>query len=109
MLRFYGYFKEAVVESRLENSRTRRVILYYYLEDKSIMLVEPKQVNSGTPQGAFIKRHVILKSDGESSIRLILEAVAKVLGGKVVIEKSAKGESQSHGTVEEVGKISRGN
>lgn len=64
MLRFFGYFKEAVVESRLENSRTRRVILYYYLEDKSIMLVEPKQVNAGTPQGAFIKRHVILKSDG---------------------------------------------
>lgn len=64
MLRFYGYFKEAVVESRLENSRTRRIILYYYLEDKSIMLVEPKQVNSGQPQGAFLKRHVVLKSDG---------------------------------------------
>jgi EF-hand domain-containing protein 1 len=56
VLRFYGYFKESVVESRLENYRIRGLIIYYFLEDRSIMITEPKQVNSGTPQGAFLKR-----------------------------------------------------
>ena len=64
MLRFYGYFKEHVVESRLENYRIRKVTIFYYLEDKSIMITEPKMVNSGVPQGAFLKRHVVLKPDG---------------------------------------------
>ena len=64
VLRFMGYFKEHVVESRLENSKVRKVTIFYYLEDKSIMVTEPKQVNSGTPQGAFLKRQVVLKPDG---------------------------------------------
>jgi hypothetical protein len=41
-LRFYGYFKESVVESRLENYRIRKLIIYYFLEDRSILMVEPK-------------------------------------------------------------------
>lgn len=56
VLRFYGYFKESVVESRLENYRIRKLTVYYYLEDRSIMINEPKMVNSGTPQGGFLKR-----------------------------------------------------
>ena len=64
MLRFFGYFKESVVESRLENYRIRKVIIYYFLEDRSILITEPKQVNSGTPQGAFLKRQVVVKQDG---------------------------------------------
>ena len=63
-MRFYGYFKESVVESRLENFRIRKVIVYYYLEDRSIMITEPKMVNSGTPQGAFLKRILVIKQDG---------------------------------------------
>lgn len=49
MLRFYGYFKESVVESRLENYKIRKMIILYHLEDNSIMIIEPKEVNSGTP------------------------------------------------------------
>lgn len=64
VLRFHGFFKEHVVESRLENSKVRKVTIFYYLEDKSIMVTEPKQVNAGTPQGAFLKRQVVLKPDG---------------------------------------------
>ena len=66
VLRFYGYFKEHVVESRLENYRIRKVTIFYYLEDKSIMITEPKQVNSGISQGAFLKRQVVLKHDGNA-------------------------------------------
>lgn len=28
------------------------------------MITEPKQVNSGTPQGSFLKRQVVVKQDG---------------------------------------------
>ena len=64
MLRFYGYFKESVVESRLENFRIHELLIYYYLEDKSIMIQEPKQENSGLPQGAFLNRQMVLRADG---------------------------------------------
>lgn len=53
-----------MVESRLENYRIKKVMLYYYLEDKSIMIIEPKEQNSGMPQGSFLKRQMVLKSDG---------------------------------------------
>ena len=42
VLRFFGYFKESVVESRLENYRIRKLVIYYYLEDRSILITEPK-------------------------------------------------------------------
>ena len=66
MLRFYGYFKEAVVESRLENHRVRKLIIFYYLEDRSIQLIEPKQTNSGCLQGIFLKRQMVIKQDGSN-------------------------------------------
>lgn len=56
VLRFSGYFKEAVVESALENYRIRKITIFYYLEDHSLSITEPKQENSGVPQGAFLKR-----------------------------------------------------
>jgi hypothetical protein len=49
VLRFLGYFKESVVESRLENYKVRKLTVFYYLEDHTVMISEPKEVNSGTP------------------------------------------------------------
>lgn len=66
-MRFFGYFKESVVESRLENYRIRKLIIMYYLEDHTIMINEPKEVNSGTPQGVFLKRQMVLKQDGSNT------------------------------------------
>lgn len=63
-MRFSGYFKESVVESRFENYRIRKLIVLYHLEDHSIMISEPRQTNSGTPQGVFLKRQMVLKQDG---------------------------------------------
>lgn len=57
VLRFYGYFKEAVVETNLESWRTRRCIIFYYLEDDTCHITEKKQDNSGIPQGTLIRRH----------------------------------------------------
>mmetsp|Transcript_3071 Transcript_3071/g.4701 ORF Transcript_3071/g.4701 Transcript_3071/m.4701 type:complete len:138 (+) Transcript_3071:205-618(+) len=64
VLRFFGFFKESVVESRLENFRIRKLIIYYFLQDRSIMITEPKVVNSGAPQGAFLNRQMVIKQDG---------------------------------------------
>jgi len=64
VLRFYGYFKESVVESRLETARLRKLIVFFYLEDNSLSMLEPKQMNSGIPQGEILKRKKVLKSDG---------------------------------------------
>lgn len=57
VLRFQGYFKESVVESNLENHRVRKFTMYYYLEDDSCHIIEPRQDNSGLPQGTLIRRH----------------------------------------------------
>jgi hypothetical protein len=69
VLRFNCFFKEAVNESRLENFRIRNCVLYYYLEDDSMHLSEPKVENSGIPQGerkgtVFLKRHRVPKEGG---------------------------------------------
>jgi len=57
VLRFYGYFKEAVVETNLENYRVRKVVVLYYLEDDTCHILEPRQDNSGIPQGQLVRRH----------------------------------------------------
>jgi len=57
VLRFQGYFKEAVVETNLENYRVRNVTILYYLEDDTCHVIEPRQDNSGIPQGQLIRRH----------------------------------------------------
>merc|ERR1712166_467124 len=59
VLRFFAYFKEAVHESRAEHFRVRKVTILYYLEDNTIQVNEPKEENSGIPQGVLVKRHHI--------------------------------------------------
>lgn len=63
-LRFYAYFLEPVVESKDENFRVRKCIIYYFLEDDSMYIIEPKIENSGIPQGVFLKRHKFPKPNG---------------------------------------------
>lgn len=64
VLRFYGFFKEAVVETNLENYRIRKVVIFYYLEDDTCHITEPKQDNSGLPQGTLINRHRLPAENG---------------------------------------------
>ena len=63
VLRFYGYFKESVVESRLETDRLRKLVIFFYLEDNSVSMLEPRQENSGLPQGEILKRKKVLKAN----------------------------------------------
>ncbi|KAJ3372004.1 EF-hand domain-containing member C2 [Kappamyces sp. JEL0680] len=63
VLRFYGYFQEGVQERREEKYRIRRVNVYFYLEDDSVHVSEPKTPDSGIPQGTLIRRHRIPKQN----------------------------------------------
>ena len=65
MLRFFGYFEEGVNSSQDETWRIRKCVVQFYLEDDSIHITEPKIENSGIPQGAFVKRHRIPKTNNE--------------------------------------------
>ncbi|KAI8838822.1 EF-hand domain-containing member C2 [Chytriomyces hyalinus] len=66
VLRFYAYFQEAVHEKREEQYRVRRCNIYFYLEDDTIHVSEPKTQNSGIPQGTLIRRHRIQKQREEN-------------------------------------------
>jgi len=50
VLRWFGYFREAVTESAKEQYRIRRITILYYLEDDTLEVTEPKQENSGILQ-----------------------------------------------------------
>ena len=51
VLCFDAFFQEAVQEKREEQFRIRHCKIYFYLEDDSIQVIEPREKNSGVPQG----------------------------------------------------------
>ena len=51
VLCFDAYFQEAVHEKREEQFRIRNCKIYFYLEDDSIQVIEPRLKNAGIPQG----------------------------------------------------------
>ncbi|KAE9252341.1 hypothetical protein PF002_g3873 [Phytophthora fragariae] len=68
VLRFFAYFTEPVelADGRTEN-RIRRVVVCFYLSDRSISISEPRVANSGIPQGEFMRRTVVRKSGNKSN------------------------------------------
>jgi len=62
VLRFNAYFQEHVVEDPSENYRLRKCLIYYYLDDNTLYITEPKIENSGIPQGVFLKRQMVPKT-----------------------------------------------
>ena len=49
----------------MENWRLRKVVIYFYLNDGTIYVCEPKVENSGIPQGVFMKQQRIPKTNGK--------------------------------------------
>ena len=64
VLCFKAYYEENINESTLERQRVRKCLIYYYLENDTMQMVEPTEENSGIPQGAFIRRHRVPKPGG---------------------------------------------
>ncbi|KAL3668056.1 hypothetical protein V7S43_006923 [Phytophthora oleae] len=67
VLRFFAYFNEPVelADGRTE-SRVRRVVVCFYLSDRSISISEPRVTNSGILQGEFMRRTVVRKTGNRS-------------------------------------------
>ncbi|XP_073349149.1 EF-hand domain-containing protein 1 [Pagrus major] len=63
VLRFYAYFVEKIPCSPEEDSCVRSVVIYYYLEDDSMCIIEPTVQNSGMLQGTRIKRQCLPKNE----------------------------------------------
>lgn len=59
VLSFDAFYQEAVHERREEQYRVRNCKIYFYLEDDSIQVLEPRLKNAGIPQGTLIRRHRI--------------------------------------------------
>lgn len=68
VLRFFGYFKESVDESKIEHSRIRKLVIFFYLVDNTLEISELKEMNSGIPQGSFLKRKKVLKPNQDTNI-----------------------------------------
>jgi hypothetical protein len=59
VLQFDAYFQEPIPESNVENYRIHQCKLFFFLEDDTVQVLEPKTINSGMPQGQLIRRHRI--------------------------------------------------
>ena len=66
VLKFHAFFQEPVVEDANENFRVRKCIIFYYLDDDTLHIIEPRVENSGIPQGIFLKRHKLPFPDDQS-------------------------------------------
>jgi len=66
VLKFFAYFQEPVVEDANENFRIRKCIIFYYLDDDTIHIIEHRVENSGIPQGIFLKRHKLPYPEDQS-------------------------------------------
>ncbi|XP_038125122.1 EF-hand domain-containing family member C2 isoform X2 [Cyprinodon tularosa] len=59
VLCFEAFYQETVPDAELEMQNIRRCKIYFYLEDGTIQVVEPKSKNGCVPQGTVIRRHRI--------------------------------------------------
>ncbi|NXG62012.1 EFHC2 protein, partial [Hemiprocne comata] len=59
VLSFDAYFEEEVPDKNQEPYRIRLCKIYFYLEDDTIQVLEPRVKNSGINQGTIVRRHRI--------------------------------------------------
>jgi Ca2+-binding EF-hand superfamily protein len=58
VLRFFGYFTEKVAESAIEKFRVRKVVVLFYLQDRTLTVNEaPTVQNHGMRAGCLMSRH----------------------------------------------------
>lgn len=59
ILRYQGFFQQTLHEMRIGSHILRKVDIFFYLEDGTIKVMEPKTENSGLSQGTMISRQRI--------------------------------------------------
>lgn len=88
VLKFTGFFKETVFESRIEEFRVRHLDISLFIEDNSISIREPKQKNSGMMQGIFLKRQFIYSENQNRNFNaydFIIGNTVKIAGREIQI------------------------
>lgn len=65
LLRFDGFFREAVHESPLETERARRVLLSFHTSDSTLAVTESRNDETGLSRGLLVRRHRVLLPTGE--------------------------------------------
>jgi hypothetical protein len=59
----HAFYREAISESQVEDQRVRLLNIKLYLVDNTMEISEPRQANSGLPQGCFLKRTTVRNAE----------------------------------------------
>jgi hypothetical protein len=60
VLRFYAFFNEHAPEGGATDYWHRKVVIHFFVEDDTFMIVEPRTFNSGLDGGTFLKRQRVM-------------------------------------------------
>ncbi|KAL7698392.1 DM10 domain containing protein [Lotmaria passim] len=60
VLRFYAFFSEHAPEGGATDYWHRKVVISFFVEDDTLMIVEPRTFNSGLDGGTFLKRQKVV-------------------------------------------------
>lgn len=82
VLSFNAYFYENIEESNLETTRLRQVTIYYFQKDDTLQVIEPRQENSGVPQGPFLSRRKVSRPEPDSGFYTLMDLT---IGSEIVI------------------------
>ena len=58
VLRFFAYFTQKMIHTRIEEFCLRKVIINYFLSDNTMQITEPPTSNSGMVQGIYLSRQL---------------------------------------------------
>lgn len=72
VLRFSGYFKEAVHASAVENWRVRKCLVYFYLEDDSMHIVSTHKIAGTHSTPSTTRSHHIAHTIHATTIASIM-------------------------------------
>ncbi|XP_063695682.1 EF-hand domain-containing protein 1-like [Culicoides brevitarsis] len=61
-LKFNAFFKQESNHTKNDHFRTRFANIFYFLEDDTIVVIEPEIDNCGFPQGKLVRRGKIIKN-----------------------------------------------
>ncbi len=76
--RFWGHFYQLrpwersgpLGDSRIEEEVGRKFVFYYYIYDNTIEIFEPRNINSGMPQGVFFRRGKLTNDETKADVEL---------------------------------------
>jgi hypothetical protein len=85
--RFWGHFYQTrpwerqgpLGDSRIEEEVCRKFVFYYYIVDGTIEIFEPRNINSGMPQGAFFRRAKLINDETKTDVELTDLAPGNIL------------------------------